>query len=68
VFKRDIPVKERDDWQEWFGAQQQAHTDRTAAIVVRATDLNARVYALFQLEAAESALIEAATKYKYGEV
>lgn len=68
VFKRDIPVKERDDWQEWLGAQQQAHTGRTDAIIVRETALTARVYALFKLEEAEIALIEAATKYKYGEV
>jgi hypothetical protein len=68
VFKRDIPVKERDDWQEWFEAQTKAHTERTSAIVARETDLNARVYALFKLKEAEIALIEAATKYQYGEV
>lgn len=68
VFKKDIPVKERDDWQEWFGAQKQAHTERTAAIVAREMDLNARVYALFGLAEAEAKLIEAATKYQYGEV
>ena len=68
VFKHDIPVTERDDWQTWLEAQQQAHEGRTAAIVARETDLNARVYALFKLEGPEIALIEAATKYKYGEV
>ena len=68
VFKHDIPVKERDEWQEWFEAQTKAHTERTGAIVVRETALNARVYTLFQLKEAERALIEAATKYRYGEV
>jgi len=68
VFKHDIPIKERDDWQEWFEAQKKAHTERTNAIVARETALNAHVYALFALKAAEIALIEAATKYQYGEV
>jgi len=36
--------------------------------VARETALNARVYALFHLAPAESALVEAATKYEYGEV
>ena len=68
VFKRDIPVGERDEWQAWLKAQQEAHTKRTAAIVARETALNTRVYALFGLADAEAALIEAATKYRYGEV
>jgi len=32
------------------------------------TDLNRRIYALFDLSAAEVKLIEASTKYRYGEV
>jgi len=68
VFKKPIPVKERDQWEEWFGAQRTAHTQHTAAMVARETALNARVYALFHLAPAESALVEAATKYEYGEV
>jgi hypothetical protein len=36
--------------------------------VGRETDLNARVYALFALTPAEIALVEASTKYRYGEV
>jgi hypothetical protein len=32
------------------------------------TELNARVYALFDLTAAEIAIIEESTKYQYGEV
>lgn len=42
-----------------------AHTD---AIIERERALNARIYALFGLDAGEIALIEAATRYKYGEV
>jgi hypothetical protein len=46
-------------------ATPQAHTAR---IVALETDLNARVSARFALTPAEIALIEAATKYRYGEV
>ena len=49
-------------------SKKEAHTERTSAIVAQETDLNARVYALFGLAEAEIALIEAATKYRYGEV
>lgn len=68
VFKKTIPVKDRDEWEEWFSAQRTAHTQHTASMVARETDLNARVYALFHLDPAERALVEAATKYEYGEV
>jgi hypothetical protein len=68
VFKKAIPVKERDQWEAWFGEQRAAHDRHTDAIIRRETDLNARVYALFHLAADEIKLIEAATKYKYGEV
>ena len=68
VFKKTIPVKERDEWEEWFGGQCAAHRQHTDAMVARETDLNARVYALFKLAPAEIALVEAATKYEYGEV
>jgi hypothetical protein len=36
--------------------------------VAREAELNARVYALFGLDAEEIALVEASTKYGYGEV
>ena len=68
VFKKGVPVKERDEWEEAFGDYRAAHTRHTDAIIARETDLNARVYALFKLGTAEIALIEATTKYKYGEV
>ena len=68
VFQKTIPVKERDEWEEWFGEHCAAHRQHTDAIVMRETALNARVYALFNLAPAEIALVEAATKYEYGEV
>jgi hypothetical protein len=68
VFKRDIALRERDEWEAWLAGQRAAHARHTAVIVCLETDLNARVYALFALTAAEIALIEASTKYQYGEV
>jgi hypothetical protein len=67
VFKRDIPLKDRDDWEEWLAAGRVEHSSRTEAIVRMETDLNARVYALFDLTPAEIKIIEESTKYKYGE-
>src|SRR5204863_10052306 len=68
VFKRDIALKDRDDWEEWLLARRAEHTQRTDAIVRMETDLNARVYALFDLTPAEINIVEESTKYKYGEV
>jgi hypothetical protein len=68
VFKRDVPLKERDEWEAWFAEQRAAHAALTATIVRLETALNARVYALFDLTPAEIAIIEQATKYRYGEV
>ncbi|HEY3230172.1 MAG TPA: hypothetical protein VGJ87_13200 [Roseiflexaceae bacterium] len=68
VFKRDIPLKDRDDWESWLAARRAEHAQRTEAIVRMETELNARVYALFDLTPAEIAIVEASTKYRYGEV
>jgi hypothetical protein len=68
VFKRDILVKERDDWDEWLAVRVAKHRQRTEAIVRMETELNERVYALFNLTRDEIALIEESTKYQYGEV
>ena len=68
VFKREIALKERDDWEEWLQEQRQRHEQHTAAIIAGETELNTRVYQLFDLSAEEIRLIEESTKYKYGEV
>ena len=68
VFKREIPVRQRDDWEGWLASQRSEHEARTAEIVRLETQLNARVYALFDLTLAEIKLIEESTKYRYGEV
>lgn len=62
------PLKERADWETYFQAQHTEHQRLTAEIVRLETELNAHVYALFGLTAEEIALIEASTKYEYGEV
>jgi hypothetical protein len=68
LFKRDIPLAERDDWETYHTANRTEHARLTAEIVSREIDLNARVYALFDLTPEEIALIEESTKYRYGEV
>jgi len=64
----DIPVKQHDEWETWLAERRDEHERLTAEIVQLETALNARVYALFDLSQAEIALIEASTKYRYGEV
>ena len=68
VFKHDIALKERDDWEEWLGVQREKHRQHTAAIIAGEVELNQRVYHLFDLNTEEIAMIEASTKYQYGEV
>jgi hypothetical protein len=64
VFKCDIPVKEREDWETWLAA----HWEWTREIVRLETMLYALVYGLFALTAEEIAIVDESTKYRYGEV
>lgn len=68
TLKRAIPLKERADWETYLQAQQAEHQRLTAEIVRLETELNVHVYALFGLTVEEIMLIEASTKYAYGEV
>ena len=68
VFKEDIPLAERDDWEDWLAGQHAKHERVTAAIVHLETELNAHVYELFELAPEEIQIIEESTKYIYGEV
>jgi len=68
VFKHDIPLTVRDEWEAWHAANRAEHDRLTAEIIRLETDLNARVYALFDLTPEEIAIIEESTKYRYGEV
>ena len=68
VFKKDIPLAERDEWEEWLAKRRAEHERFTAEIVRLETDLNARVYELFDLTPEEIQTIEESTGYRYGEV
>jgi hypothetical protein len=68
ALKREIPVRQRADWEGWLADERAEHAQRTAKIVRLETQLNQRVYDLFDLTAAEIELIEEGTKYRYGEV
>jgi hypothetical protein len=67
VFKRDIPLKDRDDWEALL-RERTAEIERlTGEIVALETELNTAVYDVFGLDEAERKLIEEETKYRYGE-
>ena len=68
VLHQDIPLRERDAWEAWLSERREQNDQLTPEIVRLETDLNRRVYALFDLSAAEIELIEESTKYRYGEV
>jgi hypothetical protein len=68
VFRQDVPVRERGEWEEWLAAQRAGHARLTGEIVALETELNDRVYRLFNLTPDEIRIIEETTKYRYGEV
>jgi hypothetical protein len=67
AFKTDVPVAEGDDWERFLLDRQGKHQQMTAEIVELETRLNQIVYEAFKLTPEETALIERATKYPYGE-
>jgi type I restriction-modification system DNA methylase subunit len=67
AFKRDIPLKERDDWEALLREQTAEIGRLTAEIVRLETALNKEVYDVFGLSDEERAIIERETKYRYGE-
>src|SRR2546428_2851781 len=67
VFKRDIPLNDRDDWETLLQQRTDEITRLTQEIIRLETVLNAEVYAAFGLNAGERRLIEEETKYTYGE-
>jgi hypothetical protein len=68
MFRRDIPLAERDDWEALLAARRSEHERLTARIVDLEGELNDRVYALFDLTPDEIRIIEETRKYTYGEV
>jgi hypothetical protein len=67
-FGQEIPLKKRGEWRGDLADESAKHADLTAQIVALETRLNAIVYDAFALTPEERALIEATTKYPYGEV
>jgi hypothetical protein len=68
VFKQDIPLAERDEWEAWFKQRRAQREQVTDEIIRLETELNERVYHLFKLTPGEIKIIEESTKYRYGEV
>jgi hypothetical protein len=67
VFKRDIPLRERDDWEALLRERSDDIAKLTSEIVRLETELNAAVYDVFGLNEEERGIIERETKYRYGE-
>ncbi|MGI9190144.1 MAG: Eco57I restriction-modification methylase domain-containing protein [Longimicrobiaceae bacterium] len=68
TLRQEIPLRERDEWEHWLAERRQRHDEHTAEIVRLETELNRRVYGLFDLTAAEIRIVEESTKYEYGKV
>jgi Ser-tRNA(Ala) deacylase AlaX len=67
VFKQDIPLRDRDDWEELLQERRSEIARLTSEIIRLETDLNAIVYTAFDLNEDEIKLIEQETKFSYGE-
>jgi Eco57I restriction-modification methylase len=67
VFKRDIPLKDRDDWEALLRERTAEIGRLTDEIVRLETELNEAVYEVFGLDEEERKLVEQETKYRYGE-
>jgi hypothetical protein len=67
-FRQEIPLTKRSEWRRFLADQQAEHQRLTAQIVALETRMNAIVYDAFDLTPDERQLIEATTKYPYGEV
>ena len=59
AFKSDIPLRQRSEWDSWISENRTQIHALTAEIVRLEDDINARVYALFDLTDDEIALLEA---------
>lgn len=58
VFKADIPLRDRKDWEEFFVAEKQKHFKLTNELNQIAKAINTQVYALFHLTKGEIELLE----------
>jgi Type I restriction-modification system methyltransferase subunit len=60
VFKADIPLSERSDWEDWLTRDRAEINRLTAEIAQAEAEIDAIVYDLFDLTGEEIALLEAA--------
>lgn len=73
AFKKEIPVKERTDWETALVGWQRQHADLTAHLVAIETEIDDRVIRLFGLTDADRLLLADHTRhamidYPYGAV
>ena len=61
-FKADIALRDRNDWEQWFDAERVRIHQLSANLAAIERAIDAAVYTLFGLDAAEVALIERAVK------
>ena len=59
ALRGDIPLKDRNDWENWIAENRTKIHALTAEIARIEGEINAKVYALFDLTADEIALLEA---------
>lgn len=65
LFKSDIPLKERGAWEAYLAENAAEVAALTAAIEAAEREIDAIVYRLFDLDAAEIALLEASLAGQY---
>jgi hypothetical protein len=58
VFKADIPLKERSDWEDWIARDKAKIAQLTAEILQAEAKIDSIVYELFELTGEEIALLE----------
>ena len=60
VFKADIPLADRSDWEDWINRDRAENDRLTAEIAQAETEIDSIIYDLFDLTEDEIALLEAA--------
>ncbi len=58
LFKQEIPLAERNEWEAWFDKDKAAIQDLSCQLAGQEQALNREVYGLFGLDAGEIALLE----------
>ena len=58
VFRQDIPLADRSDWEDWLAAERAEIARLSAEVAAKEAEIDARVHALFDLTSHEIALLE----------